>query len=1155
MINKTTQPLLINPNIAASELDMAIREALRYTVESESKYLSSGSSSTVLRRDSHVPTFAFFFSDLPLNHQYGEEFLRAAFSICQLSNLKSLSTLPRLDSVLVHRPKIKSTRNYLEPIRGGFRPFFVHLWSKSILTLPLTFTVERSLRKQHYRELLTEVAAYFYFYDVKNRQTPQNHPSLGSWNDSGFNSLHRIIWATNWHHFEDANLEEISDLHTFLISKPPEFPNTTFDIRPMLREMFSKHSDRVNFTAEEISLYDTWIRGRNFQQFSYEYFRENHESIKVERKNNYARSNSEAARKRYADKIKNWETRGLSDYTKPLIITFLENIAVKADHDAALEYFTHLSALKRGFASIQLYPGRTHIDFANLNHLWQRTFQGWLQFRATLGLESDDGQRVDLSVLCDYLFCYLPWWKELYPHSKIEIPLSPIDFDRFIFLVPNGKGIEESPLPFLEILKLRRNDVSGRGSVVSTLFNYFEYLISYANLYPEFVGQLIKNPVSKLDYPRGRNLHSKTSKNPISKSIMPYLLRYCYAIEMFGMYLQGEALAGRPLLTRLAQQPSLNPDDFGYSLTIEFNGEIIPISNVPNIFSVVKRTIRKDDGQIISVEIPHLGTMRLYIAILETGLRGQSIQWLDRRKWDLFNAGKPTGQYMYDLYVNTDKSKDRAWIAPITYRVRELLLREQQFQESIEEEGMNDLIPYEGRPNSRFDDVLPLFRASRRDPKPINDSWYHATWPELLVGFEIFYNDNVVREGYTHFVKIGPSWVRGLEGGVIRICKTLQGWEYCPLRYSALHTPHSARATFISNRAGIIELEDIRLAVGHANELITSYYVVEKHEQIAAKLQAADDELWNFDPNNPVHIRADQENSTLKRSFKRDRVDTEQRFGFVSVSLLNENDDDFLDGVDLLRTTSMTQVVFRETHICPVGESCPENIKDLIYEPRRCGLCPIAVKSVDHMPAITAKMRQLLEQIQCSTLLLEKLEKRGEPSAVLDEINERRKIDTLEYLGWCRALQAVSQILDTTTKDALTTYHVDEPEIVKRHLKLIAKKTPPVEFILERIIDSEAYPSMQTPELRAKANILRQRLLANVGLVEEALEEVSEGDEIKGLLSSLKVVMDAYGVNIQTLLHERWLDVKHQQRLMKHPKRLSQGTPSIKSSQLKSINE
>jgi hypothetical protein len=176
------------------------------------------------------------------------------------------------------------------------------------------------------------------------------------------------------------------------------------------------------------------------------------------------------------------------------------------------------------------------------------------------------------------------------------------------------------------------------------------------------------------------------------------------------------------------------------------------------------------------------------------------------------------------------------------------------------------------------------------------------------------------------------------------------------------------------------------------------------------------------------------------------------------------------------------------------------------------------------MPAINAKISHLLERAQNASQQLEKLEARGEPLPVLEEISERRKLDIYEYLGWKRALQILSDTLERMNDDDTAIYHVDEPEVVKRHLKLVCKQTNKVEFIITRIADANAYPILETPELRAEASRLRQRLLTNLGHIEEARKEIPAGDEVVEFLSSTRAVMKALGLSRQALLDSNLLE-------------------------------
>lgn len=145
---------------------------------------------------------------------------------------------------------------------------------------------------------------------------------------------------------------------------------------------------------------------------------------------------------------------------------------------------------------------------------------------------------------------------------------------------------------------------------------------------------------------------------------------------------------------------------------------------------------------------------------------------------------------------------------------------------------------------------------------------------------------------------------------------------------------------------------------------------------------------------------------------------------------------------------------------------------------------------------------------------------------MLDEINERRKLDALEFIGWNQALQHLNEMLGRLKEqetEGETIYQVDQPEVVKRHLRLVAKSRQ-TEFILERIADAKFYPSMETPALCARANILRQQLLADVNRVEEELAQIPEGDEIEAFLASMSAVMKSFELNEREVIERHFLE-------------------------------
>jgi hypothetical protein len=218
-----------------------------------------------------------------------------------------------------------------------------------------------------------------------------------------------------------------------------------------------------------------------------------------------------------------------------------------------------------------------------------------------------------------------------------------------------------------------------------------------------------------------------------------------------------------------------------------------------------------------------------------------------------------------------------------------------------------------------------------------------------------------------------------------------------------------------------------------------------------------------------------------------------------------ESDDEASSGLDVLRASPMSRIVFRETHICPVGEDCPAEVIAAARGPFRCGVCPLACKSIDHLPAIVAKQRLLLERIQASQEAYRRLVDRGDGASELGELYDAIDVDIQDYLGW-RLAEEVLEDMREKLGSAPDVLHAEDPEIIRRHLKRVMKPSSEQEFVLRPVVEANAYPTMATDRLRLQALKLRKRILAGLEKIEV---QEDEDDEIAGLASLVTVMLKA----------------------------------------------
>jgi hypothetical protein len=209
-------------------------------------------------------------------------------------------------------------------------------------------------------------------------------------------------------------------------------------------------------------------------------------------------------------------------------------------------------------------------------------------------------------------------------------------------------------------------------------------------------------------------------------------------------------------------------------------------------------------------------------------------------------------------------------------------------------------------------------------------------------------------------------------------------------------------------------------------------------------------------------------------------------------------------GLALLRATPMSQIVFRETHICPVGELCPPEIILELGGQRRCGICPLACKCVDHLPAIAAKQRQLLDRIQSSREDYVRLSKLGDEISELAEIYDAYEADFQEFLGW-RLSEEILEDMRMQLGAQSETLHAAEPEIIRRHLTRVVKMSSQQEFVLRRIVEANVYPTLATDRLRLQALKLKRKVMA--GLIDAGSLNGSEDDSHDDIVSLSRFIL------------------------------------------------
>lgn len=1124
MINLTGSSILLDVDNA----DKNIRDAIA-TVLTELEMRNGPAPESVLWRYKEF-AFQWYFRPSSLKNKiaFDKVFIDIIFDFAAAAVHEP--TAPFMEKISRYTGCKPVPAHAMHYLKSGIKQLLVLLWSRKALLLPSIFAAG-----PFFKPILENNELYSFVKGFKPLGISVNSEKVEAAKTPP-HQIHkymtRVLWAADWSSVEDVSIYELANLHqaqrayianrhTHTITTSP-VPWTLF-----LNELLAYFPGRVSYTKAQVVEYAEWSLGSHIEKYSFsEYEKSRNEIIqgrKIAKRQNRQNWNRQ-----------NWETKSTprKSSSKKLIAFNLTGLAEDNSHEAALRYFKTLSYIRRDginwLDSDPSYAGREHVKVSELAADWKNVFKAYLHQRKTIkGYEKDAPIHGALNIFSDYLFLYLPWWKEIYPNTSLTLPTSPKQFTRFAFVARSKpEPLSELPKTLSEIVKLRRHTPDSQRAAISIIEKFFSFVESHYAEDDHIAGPRFKNPISKaFDLPRVKK-RTKTAKIPFEKKVYGYLLHYGYAVEAFGEMLQQKCFAGEfdanhKIVTNARW---FDTEEFGFVPFVRHRGKIYPLKIVPNVFAWHGRMFRKSNARSEMVFAPHLTYLRLLVGAIEVGLRLMGLKWLDRRTWDKHNQGAldisqftfvPPAAYAYPLHVSTDKTKDEAWDTTVVYRVRSLLLREQKFQLSIDEPDMDMAVAYDDR-ESRFGEIVPLFR-SPTSPNCIGD--YARYWLMLMAGFQDFYAG--ISEHYVQFITIGKMIPPGCKEPKVVVAK--DGTRFSPLSVTTINTPHACRATFATNRQGLLELSDLAELLGHATDAVTAYYQKNRAADLGEKLEGSDKEMlgefYMFDKDDAGFIRADKADSALVRAFNSDRETTIHLFGFMpSATLWCSDDAGNLDkeGLELLRNGPMSLIRFRETHICPVGEECPLDVIKAAGEPKRCGICPLAMKCIDHLPAISAKKHALDERIKYLTLQSNRLLEAGEKNAA-DAVWEEAELDANEYAGWKISEEVLSRIYkdklnDQTEAGGEVFYHVDRPDIVRQHLQLVTRDTSVVEFFLTRIAESNAYPSMQSPNVQAIAARISNDLLGGVRNLDAF--SVPGPNDVVVAANLLKILMKLNGLTI-----------------------------------------
>ena len=615
-----------------------------------------------------------------------------------------------------------------------------------------------------------------------------------------------------------------------------------------------------------------------------------------------------------------------------------------------------------------------------------------------------------------------------------------------------------------------------------------------------------KNPISKkIDIGKARR-NKGTTKELLPEGAYPVLLSYNYAIAEFLQYVNFNTTAKilKDIVIYCHNKDIIYPSEWGFTPIFYVKGKPRPISEIATVILsplVVTTKANLSSGLTSCTLLPNY--THLTSVLMETGIRAIHLRWLDETTFNRPTLCKnplyPNGYGINKLHVNTDKSHG-AWDAVVSDTVIDTLEKQLKFKKKFLK-GDNKPSWYNDVKNSPFGKITPLFATAN------SSRTYCKSFPTS--------DDNSLRRYWKRIIKaISYELMKSEETQHLVIVENPDNLELSAYlqkdRTKIIYTPHGCRSQVVSNNICTLPPELIKEMTGHVDNAHIIYYAqvqdshIERHETSSAE--------QFIDEIKAAIIDVQSDNSSLKRALQKEDLGIAlTEFAALSFDYMNGTNTK-LSGIERIRELNKkknfhkygisTVLYFDTTHICPFNNQCPEDITKNIKGYKPCGQCPYAIKTIDHIPAITSKIRKKTDDLNELQFIIDECKRRKERVSNYTDIIDDKKELVNEITAWsttCQLLSSMSKEIRKRDK-----WLTEKPEFLKKHLSQF-KANNELAITLVKVADAETSATFMTPTLKAQASKLRKQLLISTKRFKEILDE-PEGYE---LLSNLKGIVSS----------------------------------------------
>ncbi|AZE47289.1 hypothetical protein C4K04_1599 [Pseudomonas chlororaphis] len=1005
-------------------------------------------------------------------------------------------------------------------LRVSFRAMFVILWSKGLATLPYTFELQGVWAKFPTLEPLSKGFVY---------EHSQGFPET-------IRASRVFQYRTNWIKARDVNLEELWDAAPYICDNRM---SDTKDFRylPWIKNFSAKYPDLLSpDDAYYLEKYHQYLHAKSSASISA------HDSkMRIEEFKDYFAVPPEDAvamtpkqRKRARNSYRADLSRKHNAIRKrvkdeAIVKKISENNELTIEQRSMLVPRPERNPKNFEWLKNNHYTGREHINIESLSRYWLTAANYYLQYleKENLSTKWRATKVRTIAFLMDYLFCYLPMWIEANPHSVVRFPERPSEFERVLFwnntisqadLDDNVFGLESSfsginlPSTLIQHFDMTYS-AKTKASFVATIHEFFEVIITnkaFVKTDGEWVVEKgFENPVSLLLDRSGSGARGSTDKVPLPLDSTVIAKAYLQAVEKVGVALQQQILTGKlsgERLDNVRQAEWINLSEIGLSHTIQIKNPddqndaiVIPLSRIINVYSWHSSLY---GAATTEVYMPWISVVRMLSIALHGGLRLQNCQWLDINTFDKL-LSKPENR-VFDsciLYVNTDKDgQDRPVVIPDEAMAS--LVAERHFQREIYKPP---LLPthYENDPKDpkEYGEIYALFRSPWNGRGlPFSDSNYAEKWTLLLYGIQETYNNLVPLERQHQFVTYNKNG-----------------------QMKSIHTPHSLRATWLTHFRiyGHLDIRVAQQQVAHKNPYTTDYYTIpvisESIKAISESNNLVMRSAWAQIA--PAANNTYESSNAITSGWNVDRKKLAHDQNFISVtSAMIEHEK---TGMQIIASDKDPDVGFYSNCICLRNGNCPKRLTDFTDRARVCGLCPIAVFGIDHLPAINCLIRKLAGESESLVIKLKGLKASKANRHEIEAVHHDLTVTKLELGSYHLISQALKDRLEQEKSEpGLITRMRDLKNFQLHEIDM----NNPAQRVIAQLLDSKDHPQFTSHNYP----YMIEKIAKNPDLLKIAIAQGSDRDRYVGQILSIMTTMSLSLADIAERINSKALALSDQ---------------------------